>query len=123
MEGFTLITMPDTFNLNFPLVEVDDCGSVIVTDIHRQPRLWILKSIKNTHVWEIKEDDYISCWRRTQVGLDHMRALFEITLTEIILTMVQLAFPTAHEEVLRLKLLDMPHQNTPLNRGRFAATS
>lgn len=118
-----MITMADTFNPNFPLVEVDGCGSVIVTDIHRQPRLWILKSIKNTHVWEIKEDDYITCWRHTKVGLDHMRALFEITLTEIILTMVQLAFPTAHEEVLWLKLLDMPHQNTPLNRGRFAATS
>ncbi|KAH0970906.1 hypothetical protein GBA52_023062 [Prunus armeniaca] len=68
MEGFTLITMPDTFNPNFPLVEVEGCGSVVETDIHRQPRLWILKSIKNTHVWEIKEDDYITCWRHTKAS-------------------------------------------------------
>ncbi|CAB4288006.1 unnamed protein product [Prunus armeniaca] len=102
MERFTLIIMPDTFNPNFPLVEVDDCGSVIATEIHCQPRLWILRSIKNTHIWEIKEDDYMTCWRPTKVGLDHMRALFEISPTEIMLTMVQLAFSIAHEEVLRL---------------------
>ncbi|PQQ15278.1 uncharacterized protein Pyn_12677 [Prunus yedoensis var. nudiflora] len=116
MERFTLITPPDNIGTGINLVEVDGCAAVLAKDIHRQAKMWILRSTENI-VWEIKEIDYINGWRSTEVGLKeriHMTALFEVTQTEIMLTMVHLDFPIGFEELLSLKLLDVPARTVRL---------